>query len=253
MLIGYRRLANVVAGLALLVSGPAQSATALVAVASNFNEAFDELSNDFKTTTGHVLTHTTAATGVLREQIRAGAPFEVLLGADVETPSQLVADGLAIEGQRFTYARGRLVLWSRLAGLIDPQGAVLAQGGFSHIAVANPKLAPYGRAAMEVLASLRLSALLADKLVTGQSIAQAYGYVASGSAELGFVAWSQIAKQAHREPGSYWMVPPALYAEIRQDAVLLKAGARNPAALAFMGYLKSEAARQIIRAHGYAI
>jgi molybdate transport system substrate-binding protein len=253
MLIRFRCLATVLAGAALLASGPVQSATALVAVAANFNEAFGDLSSDFTSFTGHVLTHTTAATGVLGAQIRSGAPFEVLLAADVETPKQLVADGLAVESQRFTYALGRLVLWSTHRNLVDDRGVVLMQGGFSHVAIANPKLAPYGRAAMDVLSSMKLKAQLADKLVIGQSIAQAYGYVASGSADLGFVAWSQVTKQAQRQRGSYWLVPPSMYGEIRQDAVLLKAGAESPAALAFLAYLKSEAARRIIRAHGYAI
>jgi molybdate transport system substrate-binding protein len=250
---GYRRLAKAFAGLALLWSGSAQSATVLVAVASNFNEAFAELSNDFTATTGHVLKHSTAATGVLRAQIRGGAPFEVLLAADAETPVQLVVDGLAVESHRLTYAFGRLVLWSAKRGFVDDEGAVLTRGGFSHVAIANPKLAPYGRAAVEAMASMNLSAQLAGKLVTGQSIAQAYGYVATGNAELGFVAWSQIAKQGPEVQGSHWMVPPSFYAEIRQDAVLLKVGKGNLAALAFMDYLKSESARRIIRAHGYGI
>jgi molybdate transport system substrate-binding protein len=249
----YRRLAKAFAGLALLWSGSAQSATVLVAVASNFHEAFGALSDAFTAMTGHVVKHSTAATGVLRAQIRGGAPFEVLLAADVETPLQLVADGLAVEAHISTYAFGRLVLWSAQRGLVDDQGAVLTRGTFSHIAIANPKLAPYGRAAVEAMASMSLSAQLAAKLVTGQSIAQAYGYVATGNADLGFVAWSQIAKQGQAVKGSYWMVPPSLYGEIRQDAVLLKAGKANPAALAFLGYLKSEPARRIIRAHGYGI
>ena len=253
MLTRYRRLANVLAGLALLVNGPAQSATALVAVASNFNETFVALSKDFETTTGHVVKHSAAATGVLRAQIRAGAPFEVLLSADAEAPVQLVAEDLAVESSRFTYARGLLVLWSANRGLVDDHGAVLTKGSFKHLAIANPKLAPYGHAAMEAMASMKLSAQLADKLVTGQSIAQAYGYVATGNAELGFVAWSQIARPGVRPDGSYWMVPSSLYGEIRQDAVLLKAGIGNPAAPAFMEYLRGESARRIIRAYGYAI
>ena len=249
----YRRLAKAFAGLAVVLCGSAQSATVLVAVASNFHEAFGALSNNFTATTGHVLKHSTAATGVLRAQIRGGAPFEVLLAADVETPLQLVADGLAVESHIFTYAIGRLVLWSAQRGLVDEQGAVLTRGGFSHIAIANPKLAPYGRAAIEAMASMNVSAHLAAKLVTGQSIAQAYGYVATGNAELGFVAWSQVAKQGQDVQGSYWMVPSSFYGEIRQDAVLLEAGKGNPAARAFMGYLKSDPARRIIRAHGYGI
>jgi molybdate transport system substrate-binding protein len=252
MLIRYRRLANVVAGLALLVSDPAQSATVLVAVASNFTETLVALSKEFETATGHVVKHSAAATGVLRAQIRAGAPFEVLLSADTETPLQLVGDDLAVERSRFTYARGLLVLWSANRGLVDDQGAVLAKASFSHLAIANPKLAPYGRAAMSVLTSLNLSSRLADKLVTGQSIAQTHEFVATGNAELGFVAWSQIARPGATPDGSYWMVPTSLYPEIRQDAVLLKAGVGNTAALAFMEYLHSESARGIIRAHGYA-
>jgi len=252
MLIRYRLLANVVAGLALLVSGPAQSATVLVAVASNFNEALAALAKDFEVTTGHVVQYSAAATGVLRAQIRGGAPFEILLSADAQTPLQLVAENLAVDRSRFTYAIGRLVLWSANRTLVDDHGAVLTKGDFSHLAIANPKLAPYGHAAMEAMASMNLSAELADKLVTGQSIAQAYGYVATGNAELGFVAWSQIARPGVKPEGSYWMVPTSLYTEIRQDAVLLKSGVGNLAALAFMEYLHRESARRIIRAHGYA-
>ena len=253
MLIRYRRLAKFIAGLALLVSGSAQSATVLVAVASNFNDSFAALSRDFEASTGHVVKQSAAATGVLREQIRAGAPFEVLLSADAQTPLQLVAEDLAVDRSRFTYAIGRLVLWSANRGLVDDQGAVLTKGNFSHLAIANPKLAPYGQAAMSVLASLNLTSRLGDQVVTGQSIAQTYGYVATGSAELGFVALSQIARAGMKPEGSYWIVPTSLYPEIRQDAVLLKVGVGNPAALAFMEYLQSEPARRIIRAHGYAL
>ena len=152
---------------------------------------------------------------------------------------------------RFTYATGRLVLWSATPGVVDAQGAVLAGGGFAHLAIANPKTAPYGAAAMQVLRARGLAEALAPKLVTGESIAQAYQFVATGNAQLGFVALSQLSTPGKPAPGSMWRVPADLHEPIRQDAVLLRAGASNPAALALMTYLRSDAARAIIRAYGY--
>jgi molybdate transport system substrate-binding protein len=206
---------------------------------------------EFATATGHTAKLTSGATGKFYAQIVAGAPFEVLIAADDETPKRLVAEGLAVPGTSFTYALGRLVLWSAQPGFVDSRGAVLESGRFMHLAVANPKVAPYGRAALQVLAARGLGQALRPRLVTGESIAHAYQFVVTGNAELGFVALSQVAVPGRPAAGSYWQVPASLYGEIRQDAVLLGRGQDNPAAAALLAYLKSEAARRVIREHGY--
>jgi molybdate transport system substrate-binding protein len=222
-----------------------------VAVAANFAAPMARLAAAFTAATGHRLKISTGATGKFHSQVVAGAPFEVLMAADDKTPRQLVASGRAVAGSAFTYAIGRLVLWSPQPGLVDGQGAVLASGRFRHLAIANPKTAPYGAAALEVLKARGLSATLASRLVTGESIAQAYQFVSTGNAELGFVALSQVAAPGQPAAGSHWLVPSTLHGEIRQDAVLLKAGEKNPAARALLDYLKSPAARDIIRSFGY--
>ncbi len=247
-----------------------------VAVAANFALPLARIGAGFTAATGHRLKVSAGATGKFYSQIVAGAPFEVLIAADGETPKRLVAEGRAVAGSNFTYAVGRLVLWSAQPGRVDDQGAVLRSGRFAHLAIANPKTAPYGAAAMAVLKSLGLAEALAPKLVTGESIAQTFQFVATGNAELGFVALSQViavgrppgdarpaaarssgaAGGAASAPGeapggSGWVVPERLHDPIRQDAVLLHPGAGNPAAAAFLAYLKSPAARQVIRAFGY--
>ena len=190
------------AGLAL--PRAAQADAVLVAVASNFAGPLAKLGEGFTAATGHTLTLIAGATGKFYSQIEAGAPFEVLLAADAETPQKLIQQGLAVAGSNFTYAVGVLVLWSATPGYVDGQGAVLAAGRFNKLAIANPKLAPYGRAGMEVLKTLGLGDALAPKLVTAESIAQAFQFVASGNAELGFVALSQVMgagpPQAHERP-----------------------------------------------------
>ena len=223
-----------------------------VAVAANFAAPLAKIGEGFSAATGHGLKTSAGATGKFQTQIAAGAPFELLLAADDETPRKLVADGLAVAGSNFSYAIGRLVLWSAQPGVVDEQGAVLAAGRFAHLAIANPKLAPYGRAAMQVLAARGLATALAPKLVSGESIAQTYQFVATGNAELGFVAWSQVAVPGKPVAGSHWLVPSSLHREIRQDAVLLKAGENNPAATALLAYLKTDAARAVMRSFGYA-
>jgi molybdate transport system substrate-binding protein len=232
-------------------SGVGAAAEVQVAVAANFAGPLARIGADFQAATGHVLAVSAGATGKFRAQIAAGAPFEVLLAADELTPNQLIADGNAVAGSNFTYAIGRLVLWSAQPGYVDDRGAVLASGTFAHLAIANPKVAPYGRAALEVLAARGLAERLAPTLVTGESIAQAHQFVASGNAELGFVALSQVAVPGKPVAGSFWMVPPSLYGEIRQDAVLLRAGEGHPAAAALLAYLKTDAARAVIKAYGY--
>jgi molybdate transport system substrate-binding protein len=254
----------------------ARAGEAKVAVAANFAAPLSRLAEGFGAATGHTLKVSSGATGKLYAQIAAGAPFEVLLAADDETPKKLIEQGLAVAGSSFTYALGTLVLWSAQPGLVDDRGAVLEHGRFAHLAIANPKLAPYGRAALQVLQARGLAERLAPRLVSGESIAQAYQFVATGNAELGFVALAQIMvaapmPAAARPPaetpptarvgespaasgpasGSYWQVPRSLYGEIRQDAVLLTAGAQNPAAAALLAYLKSAPAQALIRSFGY--
>jgi molybdate transport system substrate-binding protein len=233
--------------------GPARAAEVLVAVAANFAAPLTAIAADFKAATGHTVIATPGATGKLATQIAAGAPFDVLLAADETTPARLMADGHAVAGSAFPYAIGRLVLWSAQPRLVDAQGAVLArEGAFTKLAVANPRTAPYGRAAMEVLAARGLAQRLAPKLVTGQNVAQAWQFVASGNAELGFVARSQLPRGG--DPfagGSWWEVPAALHTPIRQDAVLLVHGRDNPAAGALLDFLRGDAARRRLRAFGY--
>jgi molybdate transport system substrate-binding protein len=222
-----------------------------VAVAANFAGPLARIGEGFTAATGHTMKVSAGATGKFYTQIVAGAPFELLIAADDETPKKLVAEGLAVAGSNFTYAIGKLVLWSAQPGYVDEQGAVLAAGQYAHLAVANPKIAPYGRAGLEVLQARGLAEAAAPKLVTAESIAQAYQFVASGNAELGFVALSQVAVPGKPATGSYWLVPQSLYGTIRQDAVLLKTGEKNPAAAALLAWLKSEPARAVIQSYGY--
>ncbi len=236
---------------AMLVATAAQAGEVSVAVAANFAGPMSAMSEAFTAATGHSLKTSVGATGKFYSQIAAGAPFEVLISADDETPTKLIADGLAVPNTQFTYAIGKLVLWSAQPGYVDDQGAVLAAGKFAHVSIANPKTAPYGRAALEVLKARGLGDSLAPKLVTGESIGQAFQFVATGNAELGFVALSQVVVPGKPASGSYWLVPSALYGEIRQDAVLLKRGEKNPAAAALLAYLKSAPAKALIQSYGY--
>lgn len=236
-----------------LPSAAARAGEVLVAVAANFAGPLARIGAGFTATTGHRLKVSAGATGKFHSQIVAGAPFEVLIAADDVTPRKLVASAHAVAGSQFTYARGHLVLWSAQAGFVDDQGAVLAGGKFAHLALANPKTAPYGAAAMTLLKARGLLDELGPKLVTAESIGQAYQFVSTGNAELGFVALSQVAVPGKPAVGSYWRVPSNLYGEIRQDAVLLKAGEKNPAASALLAYLKSGAARDIIQSFGYGL
>ncbi|HSW08558.1 molybdate ABC transporter substrate-binding protein [Aquabacterium sp.] len=249
-----RALAAFGVGVAGGVMGPAMSAGAAevtVAVAANFAGPLTRIGEGFTAATGHTLKVSAGATGKFYSQIGAGAPFEVLIAADDETPKKLIAEGHAIAGSNFTYAIGKLVLWSAQPGFVDEQGAVLATGKFAHLAIANPKIAPYGQAGMEVLKARGLSDALAPKLVTAESIAQAYQFVVTGNAELGFVALSQVLVPGKPVVGSYWLVPASLHGEIRQDAVLLKPGEKSAAAAALLAYLKSAPAKALIQSYGY--
>ena len=244
-------LASLVGGGLAVLAGHAGAGEVQVAVAANFAAPLAQISAAFTAATGHTLKVSVGATGKFYAQIVAGAPFQVLIAADDETPARLIRKGLAVAGSNHTYAIGKLALWSAQPGYVDSQGAVLAAGRFNHLAVANPKIAPYGRAALEVLKARGLGDALAPKIVTAESIAQAYQFVYSGNAEIGFVALSQLLVPGKPAGGSYWLVPAALHGEIRQDAVLLTAGAANPAATALLAWLKSEPAKAVIQVYGY--
>jgi molybdate transport system substrate-binding protein len=237
----------------LFVAGALHAAEAQMAVAANFAEPAKAIAAVLEKTTGHTLKVTVGSTGRLYAQIRNGAPFDVLLSADTHAPAQLEADGLAQPGSRFTYATGKLVLWSADAAKVDAQGAVLKTGGFRKLAIANPKTAPYGAASIEVIDKLGLTAALSPKLVQGESIGQTYNFAFTGNAEIAFVAMSQVLEGGRLKSGSMWVVPQHLYSPIRQDAVLLKRGANNEAALALMKLLKSPNIQGLIRSFGYDI
>jgi molybdate transport system substrate-binding protein len=237
----------------IVLAAQARAGEVQVAVAANFTAPMQKIAARFEQDTGNKAVLAFGATGALNAQVRNGAPFEVLLAADDATPMKLEQDGLSVPGTRFTYAIGKLVLWSARAGYVDPRGEVLSKGDFAHLAIANPKTAPYGKAAVEVLNQLNLAPRLQPRLVQGESIAQAEQFVSTGNAELGFVALSQVWKDGKLTSGSAWIVPSNLYAPIRQDAVILKKGDINPAARALVSYLKSEPARAIIRAYGYGL
>ena len=235
------------------LAGTLHAAEAQVAVAANFAEPIKAIAAVLQKTTGHTLKISVGATGGLYAQIRNGAPFDVLLSADTKTPAQLEADGLAQPGSRFTYATGKLVLWSADPARVDAQGAVLKGERFRKLAIANPKTAPYGAAAVEAMNQLGLSAALTPRLVQGESIGQTYNFVHTGNAEIGFVAMSQVLEGGRLKGGSMWVVPQNLYAPIRQDAVLLKRAANNEAARALMQLLKGPNIKDLIRSYGYDI
>lgn len=224
-----------------------------VAVASNFAGPFQQIATGFMAATGHQLVVSTGSTGKFHTQIRNGAPFAVLIAADDETPARLISEGLAVAGSSFTYALGRLVLWSAQPGYVDARGEVLSKGAFQHLAMANPKLAPYGAAAMQVLVKLGLLDKLAPRIVQGENIAQAHQFIATGNAELGFVALSQVSVSGKPQTGSSWLVPTELHSPIRQNAVLLSVGARQAAAQALLAYLRSDAAKAVIQSWGYGL
>ena len=224
-----------------------------VAVAANFTAPMKQIAAEFEKDTGHKAVLAFGATGKFYAQISNGAPFEVLLAADDETPVKLEKELLAAPGTRFTYAIGKLVLWSAKEGYVDAQGDVLKKGDFKHLALANPKAAPYGAAAMQTMKQLGLLENIQPRIVQGENIAQTHQFVATGNAELGFVALSQVFKDGKITSGSAWIVPGKFYAPIRQDAVVLAKGRNKPAATALMAYLKSDKARTLIKSYGYEL
>lgn len=249
---GVRVLA-VLSGLLVLAGGTARAAEALVAVASNFAPVVERLRPDFERESGHRLRTAVGSTGKLYAQVLHGAPYDLLLAADTERPARLDAAGAAVPGSLRSYARGRLVLWSREPGRLEPDPvARLRAGAFRRLAIANPALAPYGRAARETLTALDLLPALEERLVRGENIAQTLAMVATGNAELGFVAASQLLEPTLPR-GSRWPVPATLHAPIEQALVLLERGRDNPAARAFLAYLESDAAKRVIRRFGYEV
>ena len=231
----------------------AQADTVAVAVAANFTAPMHKIAAAFEQATGHKLSLALGSTGRFYAQIKNGAPFEVFLSADDETPARLEQEGLGVPGSRFTYAIGQLALWSAKAGVVDAQGQVLQTAQFNKIALADPKLAPYGQAAVETMTQLGVLQTLRPRWVLGENIAQTYQFVSSANAQLGFVALSQVYAEGRFTHGSGWIVPAQLHTPIRQDALLLKPGQDKPAAKAFLRFLQSEPARAIVRAHAYKI
>lgn len=239
--------------LAALTLTSAHAASVSVAVAANFTAPMQAIAQAFQQDTGHTTQLAFGSSGNFYAQIKNGAPFQVFLSADEAKPIKLEQAGLAVAGSRFTYALGSLVLWSNRPGFVDGKGEVLRRGNFNKLAIANPKLAPYGQAAVEVLTNLGLYHALSAKLVRGENIAQTYQFVMSGNATLGFVALSQVMQHGKLTGGSGWIVPDKLHTPIRQDAVLLLPGKDNLAAEALLLYLKSARARAIIKSFGYQI
>jgi molybdate transport system substrate-binding protein len=231
----------------------AQAGEVSVAVAANFAMPMQKIAAAFEQSTGHHAVLAFGSTGRFYAQVKAGAPFQVLLAADAGTPAKLESEGFAVRGSRFTYATGRLVLWSLTPGLVDGRGDVLRQPGTGKIAIADPRLAPYGAAAMQAIGKLGLTTALQPRLVVADNIAQAYQFANTGNAQLGFLALSQVMLDGRIGTGSAWLVPQSLHAPIRQDAVLLNPGKGNPAAAALLDFLRGDAARAIILAHGYQL
>jgi molybdate transport system substrate-binding protein len=231
--------------------GPAWAEDVSVAVAANFSAPAQKMATAFTAATGHKVSLVVGSTGKLYAQIKNGAPFHILLSADDETPTRLVKEGSGVEGSQFTYAVGRLALWSKQVGVVDAKGEVL-RGAVERLAIADPKLAPYGAAAVEVLDKLGLRSTLQSRLVQGESIGQTFQFVSTGNATLGFVALSQIMQDGRLTEGSAWVVPAELHAPLKQDAVLLQNAKGHVAAKAFLAYLQSEPAKAVMRGYGYA-
>lgn len=222
-----------------------------VAVAANFSHPIKAIAKEFEHRSGHTVKLSLGASGKIAAQITQGAPFDLFLSADQARPELLIKKGLAVKGSRFTYALGNLVLWSATAGLIDKQGDILKQGGYNKLALANPKFAPYGLAALNTLTQLKLVDQTRAKWVFGENISQTFQFVSTGNADIGFVSMSQVTSNGAITKGSGWIVPKHLYQPIQQDLVLLKKSAAKPAALSFHRFMSSEKARLIINSYGY--
>ncbi|WP_367084395.1 molybdate ABC transporter substrate-binding protein [Pseudomonas sp. HOU2] len=239
--------------LAVFAFGAAQADEVQVAVAANFTAPIQAIAADFEKDTGHKLVAAYGATGQFYTQIKNGAPFEVFLSADDTTPEKLEKEGDTVKGSRFTYAIGTLALWSAKEGYVDAKGEVLKKNEYQHLSIANPKAAPYGLAATQVLEKLKLTEATKAKIVEGQNITQAYQFVSTGNAELGFVALSQIYKDGKVTSGSAWIVPASMHDPIKQDAVILNKGKDSAAAKALVEYLKGPTAAAVIKSYGYQL
>jgi len=235
------------------VAGSVNAGEVNAAVAANFSAPVQQIATLFEKETGNTVKLSFGSTGKFYSQIKEGAPFDVLLAADEKTPALMEHENLAVTNSRFVYAIGKLVLWSAKAGYVDEKGAVLSNGSYNKLSYADPKLAPYGLAARETLQKLNLWEKVQSKLVTGESITQAYQFAATGNAELAFIALSQITKDGKVTEGSWWIVPADLYSPIKQAAVQLSAAKDKVTAQAFLAYLKSEKAVAIIRSFGYGL
>jgi molybdate transport system substrate-binding protein len=236
-----------------LLDASAFAGEANIAVASNFSAPMRQIADLFQKESGHTMRLSFGSTGKLYTQIREGAPFDVLVAADSATPQRLEDEGLAVSGSRFDYALGKLVLWSAQPGYVDGHGVVLRNGNYNRLAIADPALAPYGLAAKQMLEALKLWHIVQRKLVTGENITQAWQFAATGNAELGFVALSQVMHDGKVSTGSWWMVPAYMYNPIRQSAVLLSGAKDKAAAQVFLDFLKSDEAAAIIRSYGYEL
>jgi len=241
----------ILAACLLLITPVTWAETVLVAVAANFTKPMTEIAEAFEKSTGHSAKLSFGSSGKFVSQIENGAPFEVFMAADAENAIKLQNAGLAVSDTRFTYALGKLVLWSATPGLVDEQGQILSKDGFKHLTLADPKLAPYGAAALEVLKNMGLFEKLQPLFVLGENISQTHQFISTGNAELGFLALSQVIADGKIGSGSGWIVPDDRHAPIRQDAILLSKGVENPAAPALLQFLKAPQAQTIIRKYGY--
>jgi len=247
----HGRIAAILVSLALCCPS-AWAGEVRAAVASNFSAPMERIATLFHEETGHTVKVSLGSSGKLYAQIKGGAPFDVFLAADEATPKRLEQEGLAASGSRIVYALGRLVLWSMQPGLVDAKGSVLYKGGYNKLAIADPRLAPYGVAAKETLEKLTVWNALQSRLVKGENITQTYQFVATENAELGFVALSQLMRDGKiGAEGSWWLVPPELHKPIRQGAVLLSGAKDESASRAFLAFLRSEEARTVMRSFGY--
>ncbi len=245
-------ISRTVITLVLLLFGQASwSATVLVAVAANFSIPMAEIVSQFEKATGHSVKLSFGSSGKFVSQLENGGPFEVLLSADEKGPEKLEQAGLTVPNTRFVYALGKLVLWSSKPNFVDDKGKILMTSNFKHLALADPKVAPYGAAAIDVLKKMKLLEKLQPLFVQGENIAQTYQFISTANAELGFLALSQVIENGKIVGGSGWIIPDNLHAPIRQGAVLMKKGAENPAARALIDYLKSIPALAIINKYGY--
>ena len=247
-----RRLLPACVALPLLcATNPVQAEVLTIAVASNFSAPMQEISQAFEAESGHSIRLTFGSSGKLYAQIIHGAPFHAMFSADQAIPARLERENLTVPGSRFTYAQGKLVLWSMHTNAVDRSGTALQQGNFSRLALANPRLAPYGAAAVQTLQALNLVEATRDKWVQGENVSQTFQYVATGNAELGLVAMSQVMRNGELVRGSAWVVPPVLYEPIRQDAVMLRNGKDSGALRDFWRFMRSDFARKRMATFGY--